>query len=220
MINLAVFDLDGTLLDTVPDLTAAMNYAMDRMRRPRITVEQGRAYIGNGIKKFAERALRASYECGEPGEEADEAVGYFKLYYADHLTDHTRPYPGIEDQLSKLRAAGIKLAVLSNKYDSATAFIIDRFFPHVFECVYGESEICKRKPDPAGLLLISEKTGADLKNTVMIGDSVTDVQVALAVGAHHIAVEWGYRKRSVLEAGGARVFAPSPDCLFDIITSL
>ena len=220
MIKLAVFDLDGTLLDTVPDLTAAMNSAMDLMHRPRITVEQGRAYIGNGIKKFAERALRASYECGEPGEEAEEAVRHFKAYYADHLTDHTHPYPGIADQLSRLKAAGIKLAVLSNKYDSATVFIINSFFPGVFDCVFGESEICKRKPDPTGLGLIKEKTGIGYENTVMIGDSVTDVQVADAVGARHVAVEWGYRKRSVLEAGGAAVFASSPDLLYDIITSL
>lgn len=220
MIKLAVFDLDGTLLDTIPDLTAAMNSAMRRMCRKEITEEQGRAYIGNGIKKFAERALNGSFDCGEPGEEAMEAVRYFKEYYAVHLTDHTRPYPGVPELAARLAENGIKLAVLSNKYDSATKHIINTFFPGVFECVYGESDVCRRKPDPSGFYLILGKTGCAPEDAVMIGDSATDLNVAEAVGARHIAVEWGYRKREVLEAAGARLFARSADELYDMIVSL
>ena len=220
MIKLAVFDLDGTLLDTVPDLTAAMNSAMERMGRPPITVEQGRAYIGNGIRKFACRSLCGSYDCGEPDEASDLAVKYFKEYYSKHLTDHTRPYPGVTELLEKLRAAGVLTAVLSNKYDAATSYIIDHFFPDTFGYVFGESDVCKRKPDPSGLRLICEAAGVGYGQTVMIGDSATDVQVAKAVGARHIAVEWGYRKHSVLEEGGAEVFAADPSELFGLITSL
>ena len=220
MIKLAVFDLDGTLLDTVPDLTSAMNDAMRRMGAAPITVAQAREYIGNGIKKFANRALCGRYDCPDMPEESERAVKYFKEYYAAHLTDSTRPYDGIYEMLSALRGRGVRLAVMSNKYDSATKYIINSFFPGVFDPVYGECDVCKRKPDPSGYLMICGVCGVTPSCSVMIGDSVTDLQVALNAGAHPIAVEWGYRSRQTLEAAGARVFASEPDELLRLILSL
>ena len=220
MIKLCVFDLDGTLLDTVPDLTAAMNYAMEKTGHTAITTDQTRAYIGNGIKIYAKRAISGTYDTDTPDEEADTAVKYFKEYYAGHLINGTVPYPGMNELLNRLKDKGIRLAVLSNKYDAASKHIINHFFPGMFDCIYGESEICKRKPDPSGFMLICEKTGCSPAESVMIGDAPTDINVAKNTGAVPVSVSWGYRSRELLEEAGARYFADDADGLFDIIASL
>ena len=215
MIKLAVFDLDGTLLDTVPDLTSAMSSAMVRMGREPITREQTRAYIGNGIRKYAERSLGTATE-----DEVTAAVAYFKEYYAKHLTDGTAPYDGIYDVIRAVKGAGIKCAVLSNKYDAATKYIIEYFFPDTFDFVYGEGGECKRKPDPGCFLMMCEKTGCGTNEAVMIGDSPSDLLVAENAGAKHIIVTWGYRTRELMTERGAEVFAETPDDVVRIIKSL
>ena len=220
MIKLCVFDLDGTLLDTVPDLTEAMNHAMELTGHNRITTGQTREYIGNGIKMYAQRAMSQSCETDTPDEEAETAVKYFKEYYAGHLINGTVPYPGISETLAKLKSKGVRLAVLSNKYDAAAKHIIEHFFPGLFDCVYGESEICKRKPDISGFMLICGDTGCTPAESVMIGDAPTDINVAKNAGAKSVSVCWGYRSREVLEEAGACHFAESADELFDTITSL
>lgn len=217
MIKLCVFDLDGTLLDTVPDLTAAMNYAMEKTGHDPITTEQTRSYIGNGIKNYAKRAVSQSYETDTPDEEAEKAVAFFKEYYKEHLINGTTVYPGIKEMLEKLKNDGMRLAVLSNKYDIAAKYIIDHFFPSVFDCVYGESEVCKRKPDPSGFFMICKDTGCAPEEAVMIGDAPTDVNAAKNAGATPVSVLWGYRSREVLEENGARLFADDAKQLFDII---
>ncbi|MBO4422779.1 MAG: HAD-IA family hydrolase [Clostridia bacterium] len=220
MITTAVFDLDGTLLDTVPDLTQAMSHAMVRMGYAPVTADQSRAYIGNGIKMFAKRAISGSYETDTPDDKADEAVKYFKEFYAQHLTDGTRPYPGMAELLRRLKSDGIRAAVLSNKYDAASKYIINCFFPDVFDCVLGESEICPRKPDPAGFLLICKKLGCDPGSAVMIGDSPADVTVAKNAGARSISVCWGYRSEEILKGSGAECFAHTPEELYEVISGL
>lgn len=216
MIKLAVFDLDGTLLDTVPDLTSAMSSAMIRMGRPAISREQTRAYIGNGIRKYAERSLGA----GASEDDITEAVAYFKEYYSEHLTDNTEPYDGIYDVIRSVKNAGLKCAVLSNKYDAATNYIINAFFPDVFDYVLGEGENCKRKPDPQGFTHLCELCGCECGQAVMIGDSASDLDVAANTGAAHIIVTWGYRTRETMEARGAKVFAETPEELSKLILSL
>ena len=220
MIKLCVFDLDGTLLDTVPDLTAAMNHAMEKTGHSCITTDQTREYIGNGIKMYAKRAMSQSYETDATDEEAETAVKCFKEYYSAHLINGTVPYPGMCELLAKLKSRGMRLAVLSNKYDAAAKHIINRFFPGTFDCVYGESEICKRKPDISGFKLICGDTDCTPAETVMIGDAPTDINVAKNAGATPVSVLWGYRSRAVLEENGARYFADDADGLFEIITSL
>lgn len=220
MIRLAVFDLDGTLLDTVPDLTAAMNYAMEKTGHAQITTEQTRTYIGNGIKMYAKRAISGSYETDTPDDLADTAVKYFKEYYSTHLINGTTPYPKMNELLIRLKSDGVHLAVLSNKYDAAVKHIIEHFFPGVFDFVHGESEICKRKPDISGFMLICGETGCKPEEAVMIGDAPTDINVAKNAGATPVSVCWGYRSRALLEEAGARYFAFDADGLYDIIASL
>ena len=220
MIKLCVFDLDGTLLDTVPDLTAAMNHAMELTGHGRITTEQTRAYIGNGIKMYAKRAISGSYETDTPDEEADIAVKYFKEYYREHLICGTTPYPGMTNLLTRLKGDGYRLAVLSNKYDAAAKHIINHFFPDTFDCIYGESEICRRKPDPSGFMLICGDTGCAPEEAVMVGDAPTDINVAVNAGAVSLSVLWGYRSRALLEEDGARLFASVAEEVYNIIKSL
>lgn len=220
MIKLAVFDLDGTLLDTVPDLTAAMNFALRQMNKPEITIDQARAFIGNGIKMFAKRAISGSYETDTGDNLADEAVSYFKSYYSKHLTDHTTPYDGIAELISKLRKSGVKTAVFSNKYDAATKHIIEYFFPGMFDAVLGESDICPRKPDPAGFLEICKMLGCEPSDAVMTGDSPTDINAAKNANARFVSVLWGYRSREALTEAGAEALAADAGELYDIIMSI
>ena len=220
MIKLAVFDLDGTLLDTKPDLTGAMNYALRQLGYDEITVEQTREYIGNGIKMFAKRAISKSYETDTDDETADKAVKLFKEYYAKHLVCGTVAYDGITELLKRLKEDGILLAVLSNKYDSATKHIINHFFPGTFDCIYGESDVCGRKPDPSGFYLICNDLNVNPSDAVMIGDSPADIKVALNAGAKHLSVTWGYRaKQTLIDAGGAG-FAENADKLYTLIKGI
>ena len=220
MIKLCVFDLDGTLLDTVPDLTAAMNHAMERTGHGLITEDQTRAYIGNGIKMYAKRAISGSYETDTADTEADTAVKFFKEYYASHLICGTAPYPGMAKLLKRLKDDGFRLAVLSNKYDAAAKHIINHFFPGMFDCIYGESDICRRKPDPSGFMLICGDTGCKPEEAVMIGDAPTDINVAVNAKAIPLSVLWGYRSRALLEENGARLFASDAEEVYNIIRSL
>ena len=220
MIKLAVFDLDGTLLDTVPDLTAAMNFALRQMNKPEITTEQARAYIGNGIKMFAKRAISNSYDTDTSDEEADEAVGYFKSYYAEHLTDHTAPYAGMAELVKKLKQNGIKTAVFSNKYDAATKHIIEYFFPGLFDVVHGESDTSPRKPDPAGFFEICKETGCEPEDAVMTGDSPADLMAARNAGTRCICVLWGYRSKEKLLEAGADMLAEDSGELYGLIMKL
>lgn len=216
MIKLAIFDLDGTILNTIPDLTSAMNHAMEEMGRPRITCRHTRRYIGNGIQKFAQRALG---EDATP-EEAAEAVVYFKEYYAGHLADRTVPYDGISEAIAEIKSRGIYCAVLSNKYDEATQYIINRYFPDTFDAVRGEGENCKRKPDPGCFLSLCEKFGCKPSEAVMIGDSGTDLSAANNAKSNHIIVTWGYRSKKKMKELGAKVFAKTPAEIVTLIDTL
>ena len=220
MIKLAVFDLDGTLLDTKPDLTGAMNYALRQLGYDEITVEQTREYIGNGIKMYAKRAISRSYDTDTDDVAADRAVKYFKKYYAEHLVCETAAYDGIVELLKRLKSDGIRLAVMSNKYDSATKHIINHFFPGTFDSVYGESEACPRKPDPAGFHLICRELGISPADAVMIGDSPGDIKVALNAGAKHLSVTWGYRSKQVLIDAGGVGMAKDADELYTLIKGI
>ena len=150
----------------------------------------------------------------------EAAVRYFKEYYAEHLVCKTTPYPGIKELLLRLKKDGIRLAVLSNKYDAAVKHIINHFFPGIFDCICGESELCKRKPDPSGFMLICADTGCTPEETVMIGDAPTDINVAKNAGAIPVSVLWGYWSRELLEENGARLFAAAADEIYKIIKAL
>lgn len=190
----AVFDLDGTLLDTLDDLTYAVNRAMQMTGRPvhdRLAV---RAMIGNGVRVLIERAL------GENASEAltDRALAEFRACYTAHLDVYTREYAGITPMLRRLKAEGIRLCVCSNKFDAAVQTLISAHFPGLFDAVAGEGNGIPKKPAPDGVLHVLRLAGASPDRACYVGDSAVDCRTAQNAGLPCLSVTWGFADRSAL----------------------
>ena len=197
MERLVIFDLDGTLLNTIADLAAGVNHTLAAHDLPQHTIDEYTLMVGNGMRKLIMRAL--------PGELAaddayvDSMLAEFLNYYADHIDVHTKPYPGVPELISTLSAQGYKLAVASNKIQAGAEKLIQKFFPDTdFVAVMGNSPLYPLKPDAALVEYIMDKAGTDRAHTVMVGDSGTDIQTARNAGIPVIAVSWGFRPRHEL----------------------
>ena len=195
---LVIFDLDGTLLNTIDDLAQAANAALVSCGLPSRTVEECRQFVGNGVSKLLERALPEGSRT--PDMLARMHAAFF-TYYDAHLTDHTRPYPGIETLLNELQRRGVKLAVASNKYQRATERLIKHFFPHIsFVAVLGQRENIPVKPHPHMVQEILSLAHELRENTLYLGDSDVDMQTAQNAGVKACGVTWGFRSRETLAA--------------------
>lgn len=198
MKRLAIFDLDGTLIDTIADLAGATNYALQECGFPTHETDAYRYFVGNGINKLFERAL--------PENERSEANilkirSLFIPYYNIHNADLSQPYPGITDVLDTLQRKGMMLAVASNKYQEATSKLIKQYFPQItFAQVFGQREGVPAKPDPSVIFEIIEKTGVKKEEVVYLGDSCVDMQTGINAEVTTIGVSWGFRPRTELEA--------------------
>ena len=208
-----IFDLDGTLLDTLGDLRGAVNAALEMRSLPPRTMEEVRAFVGNGVRNLMKRALPQ----GAPDEEIDAALADFKAYYAEHLCDETRPYDGIPELFSQLRQRGVKTAVLSNKLDSASKQLIEHYFPGQVDVVFGERSGVPRKPDPSSCNEVVELFGVPKEQILYVGDSDVDMQTAKNAGLTAVGVTWGFRERSVLLDGGADVLIDRPAQLLNLL---
>lgn len=206
--QLAIFDLDGTVLDTLDDLADAVNVSLIQNGFPTRTREEVCAFVGNGIKKLIERAVPS----GTPEAETARTLSMFKTYYAAHCADKTAPYAGILSMLTALREAGVKTAVLSNKADFATQALCRRYFPAHFDVVMGEREAegIPKKPAPDAVFSVMRACGALPAETVYIGDSDVDVQTAANAGVDAVLVSWGFRSERFLLDRGARVVVHTP----------
>lgn len=198
MKKLVIFDLDGTLLNTIADLAQSTNYALRELGYPEHAQEAYHQMVGNGINKLFERALPE----GEKGEENVLKVReLFIPYYDRHNADKSAPYPGITRLLSALRQHHIKLAVASNKYHSATLKLVRYYFPEIkFEAVYGQRDGIPPKPDPAIVNEIISLTGMEKSEVLYVGDSGVDMQTAANSGITACGVTWGFRSRAELES--------------------
>lgn len=215
MNKLAVFDLDGTLLDTIGDLAEACNHMLGLRGLDSHTCEEYRKMVGNGILRLVERALP---EHLRTPEYVAEARRDFVAYYIDHIDRHTHPYEGIREVLHSLQNDGWVLAVASNKFDAGTKKLIANIFPEIdFKVVYGNREGFPLKPDAALLELIMAECGATSKTTFMIGDSGVDIQTAKAAGVRSVGCSWGFRPRMELEECGADFIADNPSELLQIL---
>lgn len=198
MKKIVIFDLDGTLLNTIADLATATNQALQHFGYPTHSIEAYRFFVGNGINKLFERAL--------PETERTEANvlrirSQFIPYYNVHNADFSTPYPGIPEVLHTLQSHGILLAVASNKYQSATEKLIAHYFPTLrFEKVLGQREGIPVKPDPTIVNDILQATGLSATDALYVGDSGVDMQTALHAGVDAVGVTWGFRPRTELEA--------------------
>ena len=207
-----VFDLDGTLLDTLDDLTAAVNFALVACGLPVRTRGEVRSFVGNGIKTLIARAVGDAYV-----EKQSGALEIFKEYYGEHCLDKTKPYDGVKELLAELVKRGKKLAVVSNKADFATKKLCSRLFPEIPVAI-GENESAgiRKKPAPDSVLAALRALGANKETAVYVGDSEVDIETAAAVGVPCVSVSWGFKDRAFLLAHGATRIIHEPKELLDI----
>ena len=198
MKKLVIFDLDGTLLDTIADLAESANYALKQLGYPTHDVETIRTFVGNGINKLLERAL-PSHEQTE--ENVMRMRSHFVPYYDVHNADLSSPYPGIVYLLEDLQAKGIQIAVASNKYQEATVKLVKQYFPDIdFVEILGQREGINVKPDPSIVFDILQKAHVSKEDVLYAGDSGVDMQTAINAGVDAVGVTWGFRPRAELES--------------------
>ena len=204
----AIFDMDGTILNTLEDLTTALNYAMGQAgHRHDFSAEEVRLFFGNGAKMAVAAALRRESGPAQ-AQDISRVLAHFQAYYPSHCTLHTRPYAGILELLAALRRQGIRTAVVSNKMDTAVQALCDRHFSGCFDAVLGEREPeIRRKPAPDMTEAALRTLGIDRAEAVYIGDSEVDIQTAQNAGLDCICVSWGFRSRQSLEAHRAACIA-------------
>lgn len=215
MKHAVIFDLDGTLLNTLGDLRAATNHALEVRGLPPHSMEEIRQFIGNGIRLLICRAMPE----GTPEAEIDAALDDFKAYYAAHIHDRTVPYDGIPQLLTALRKRGIQVAVLSNKIDSASQQLIEYFFPGKTDVVFGEHVGVPRKPDPTSCRMVMQQLSVQPEQVLYVGDSGTDMQTAKNAGLYAVGVTWGFRSKEVLLEYGADVLVHRPEQILQILDS-
>ena len=208
MFKVYIFDLDGTLLDTLGDLAASTNYAMRTHGMPEHSIDDVRRFVGNGVRKLMERAIPGG--AANPDFEATFAT--FRLYYMEHSLDTTKPYEGIPETLAELKRRGCRLAVVSNKMMAATQELCRYFFPDTIEVAIGENESqgIRKKPAPDTVFAALRKLGVGNGEAVYVGDSDVDIQTAANAGLPCISVLWGFRDRDFLIQHGAKSFISAP----------
>ena len=211
MYSIYIFDLDGTLLDTLGDLAASTNYALRTHGMPEHSIDDVRRFVGNGVRKLMERAIPDGVD--NPQFEATFAT--FREHYMHHSLDTTRPYDGIPEMLTALKAKGCRLAVVSNKMMAATQELCRYFFPDTIEVAIGENEAegIKKKPAPDTVFAALKALNASPENAVYVGDSDVDIETARNAGLPCISVLWGFRDREFLLQHGACIFITAPDAL-------
>ena len=217
MKKLAIFDLDGTLLNTIADLGGACNYALSQMGYPEHSMSVYNVLVGNGISRLIERALPEEAK----RQRVIEAMRVrFIEYYNEHLWDETTPYPGIVELLKELHEAGVKLAVASNKYQVATSRLVEHFFSDVpWASVMGQRDMVPLKPDPSIVFNILLETPTPKCDVLYIGDSGIDIETAYRACVENVGVTWGFRGRTELVTAHADHIVDNPSDIMRIVTS-
>lgn len=208
-----IFDLDGTLLNTLADLAAATNHALAEHKLPQRTTDEVRRFVGNGIRKLIERAVPAD----TPAKLHEEVFASFNRYYKQHCADSTRPYEGVPQLLQQLRAAGCRTAIVSNKADYGVQTLAKQYFDGQLDAACGERAGIAKKPAPDMLLAIMRQLKAEPASTIYIGDSDTDLDTARNAGVPCIGACWGFRGRAFLEAHGAKLLAENVSDIWKLI---
>ncbi len=216
--NTVIFDLDGTLLDTLKDLTASVNHVMALHHFPTYTADQVRRMVGNGIYVLMERAIPG----GRKQPDFDKCVAEFQEHYKLHMQDQTGPFPGVLPLLERLSGEGFHLAVVSNKFDAAVKALCHQYFGSLLPVAIGEHEAAgiAKKPAPDTVLAAMEQLGVTPASCVYVGDSDVDIETARNSGIPCISVTWGFRSREFLKAHGASVFAENTAELYERIRDL
>ena len=214
MYDTYIFDLDGTLLDTLGDLATSVNYALRTHGMPEHSIDDVRRFVGNGVRKLMERAVPD----GTANPLFEEAFATFRAYYVEHAQDTTRPYEGIPETLVALRERGCHLAVVSNKMRKATEELCRHFFPDTIEVAIGEDEAAgiQKKPAPDTVFAALNSLHLTKESAVYVGDSDVDIETARNAGIPCISVLWGFRDKDFLLQHGAKTFISAPQDLLEI----
>ena len=213
MINTIIFDLDGTLLNTLEGLKNSTNFALKKFNCPEITLEQTRSFVGNGVRKLIERAIPN----GEKNPDFEKCLNTFKEHYSKTMYQKTVAYDGIEDMLTELKKRGIKTGVVSNKFDTAVKELCKNYFDGLIIVAIGESPNVRKKPAPDSVLKAMKILGAKPENTLYVGDSDVDIQTAKNTNLKSVGVTWGFRDRELLEEEGADFIINTPCELLELI---
>ncbi len=215
MYKAVIFDLDGTLLDTLGDLHAAVNYALSVFGFPLRSLDEVRRFIGNGVVKLMQRATPENTDA----ETDRKCLEAFREHYLIHMRDMTAPYEGVISLIKELRSRGIKTAVVSNKLHEAVCELCEDYFPGLIDEAIGVSVESERKPSPVNVYKAFEKMGVTAEECIYIGDSEVDVQTAHNAGVKCIGVTWGFRDNDELIKAGAEIIADSCDDILNIIVN-
>lgn len=208
-----IFDLDGTLLNTLEDLMDSVNYSLKEHSFPTRSLEEIRNFVGNGVAVLMHKAVPT----GTDEETEKECLAVFKAYYKDNMNNKTRLYDGIPQLLNNLHNSGHKVAVVSNKFEPAVKGLCDIYFKDLIDLAAGQTDTRKRKPAPDGVLYAMDFLGADKDHTIYIGDSEVDVETARNSNLPCIGVTWGFRDRSVFVERNAEYIVDTPDEILNIV---
>lgn len=201
-----VFDLDGTLLNTLGDMQDSVNYALSKFGFPGRNLDEIRSFVGNGVAKLVERSVPA----GTDEVTTAQCLSEFKAYYIEHSMDKTRPYEGIIEMLGEVKKAGIKTAVVTNKMQQAADDVVNHFFGNLIDVTIGQVDGLPNKPAPDGVWLALEKLGSKKEDAVYVGDSEVDCATAHNSGLPIVGVTWGFRGRKVLEENNSEYIIDEP----------
>ncbi len=217
MKNTYIFDLDGTLIDTLESLYVSVNATLEELGFGTITREQCRAFVGSGARMLMARALQSvTEECNE--EQIDLSMGVYSRIFAENCTYQVKPYDGIEALLSSLKERGNKIAVLSNKPHEQTVQVVEEYFgSNYFDCIQGQCDQIPRKPDPESIRYVMNQLGVTEEQCVYIGDSEVDMITGEEAGVTTIGVSWGFRDRSVLENRKTAAIIDQPEEFWECI---
>jgi phosphoglycolate phosphatase len=216
MIDTIIFDLDGTLLNTLEDLTDSVNFALGRQGYPLRTISEIRSFVGNGIRLLVERAVPQEVVGTDTFEICFKD---FNDYYKVHMEDKTAPYEGINEMLRSVKNAGFKTAIVTNKVDYAAQELCNRLFPEI-DLVVGSVDDRPNKPAPDGAFYAIDTLGSVAENTIFVGDADTDILTAKNAGLKSIGVLWGFRDREIIEAEGAEYIVETVNDLEKLLICL
>lgn len=214
MIKAVIFDLDGTLLNTIDDLKNSVNYALKKFNFPERSLPEIKSFVGDGVKKLIERAVPPETDV----KTIENCLEIFKENYSLNMYNLTCPFNGILEILMEIKQDGLKIAVVSNKFDSAVKNLCKKYFPNFVDIAIGQSEIISPKPMPDGVLKVIDELKISKENVIYIGDSDVDVKTAKNANLKCIGVTWGYRDKSFLD--GADFIINQPCDIIKIIRSL
>lgn len=213
MHNTVIFDFDGTLLYTLKDLADAVNYALEKHGYPQHSEKVIQRFVGNGVNLLVARALPQGFD----NPEYDKVFADFRDFYSKHCSDNTGPYRGVMELLAGLKAQGRKMAIVTNKYQTAAEELRRQFFADYIPLIVGDLEGRRRKPEPDAVFAAMKELGSAPEDCIYVGDTEVDMQTAANSGIDFAAVAWGYRERSELEELKIEKIADTPEQLIDLL---